>query len=125
MRLLIVLICFFTTLFSAGAHDLYVGLTDASGRPCCTLDDCRPAHYRLSQSGVHMEVDGKWIWVAPLRIQYLALRGDTGETGGGHWCARASDEDPEILGGFGTPQDDLGDVAYGFSSAISFISTRR
>ena len=33
-----------------------------------------------------MFVDQRWIDVPDHTIQYRALRGDRGETGGGHWC---------------------------------------
>ena len=33
-----------------------------------------------------MFVLGAWIIVPRNKIQYRALTGDTGETGGGHWC---------------------------------------
>jgi len=37
-----------------------------------------------------MFVDGHWIEVPNERIQYRSLPGDTGETGGGHWCGLAN-----------------------------------
>ena len=33
-----------------------------------------------------MFVEGRWIDVPARIIQYRTLRGDTGETAGGHWC---------------------------------------
>src|SRR5215210_7378534 len=36
-----------------------------------------------------MFVGGRWIEVPSERIQYRSLPGDTGETGGGHWCGLA------------------------------------
>lgn len=33
-----------------------------------------------------MFVDGRWIDIPSDRIQFRALLGDTGESGGGHWC---------------------------------------
>ncbi len=36
-----------------------------------------------------MLVDGNWIEVPNYTIEYRALAGDTGETGGAHWCGRA------------------------------------
>ena len=68
------------------AHDLYSHLLDEVGASCCDDQDRRPALYRMSASGVQMLVDQRWIDVPDERIQYRALLGDTGETGGGHWC---------------------------------------
>ncbi len=68
------------------AHDIYSHLMDEVGASCCDNRDCRPALYRVSASGVQMFVDQRWINVPDERIQYRALVGDTGETGGGHWC---------------------------------------
>jgi hypothetical protein len=68
------------------AHDIYSHLRDEVGASCCDDQDCRPALYRVSASGVQMLVDQRWIDVPDERIQYRALLGDTGETGGGHWC---------------------------------------
>ena len=68
------------------AHDIYTGLKNSSGRSCCADHDCRPAHYRLTPAGVQMLISGQWIVVPNDTIQYRALDGDTGETGGGHWC---------------------------------------
>jgi hypothetical protein len=68
------------------AHDLYSHLMDEVGASCCDDQDCRPALYRVSASGVQMLVDQRWIDVPEDRIQYRALLGDTGETAGGHWC---------------------------------------
>lgn len=75
----------------ARAHDIYPHLTDRSGRPCCNGGDCRPAMYRKVSSGVEMLVAGQWVWVPEARIQYRHLDGDTGETGGAHWCGEAYD----------------------------------
>jgi len=68
------------------AHDLYSHLSDEVGASCCDNRDWCPALYRVSASGVQMLVDQRWIDVPDERIQYRALLGDTGETGGGHWC---------------------------------------
>ena len=68
------------------AHDIYSHLRDEVGASCCDDQDCRPALYRVSASGVQKLVDQRWIDVPDERIQYRALLGDTGETGGGHWC---------------------------------------
>jgi hypothetical protein len=67
------------------AHDIYSHLLDEVGASCCDNRDCRPALHRVSASGVQMLVDQRWIDVPDERIQYRALLGDTGETGGGHW----------------------------------------
>jgi hypothetical protein len=79
------------------AHDIYSHLRDEVGASCCDDQDCRPALYRVSASGVQMLVDQRWIDVPDERIQYRALLGDTGETGGGHWCGSTYKPD------FGTP----------------------
>jgi hypothetical protein len=68
------------------AHDIYSHLKDAEGKSCCNGLDCQPAPYRLTASGVIMFVNGRWIDVPSDKIQYRAISGDTGETGGGHWC---------------------------------------
>jgi hypothetical protein len=68
------------------AHDIYSHLVDDMGRSCCNDTDCRPAHYRVRATGVEMLVVGQWIAVPFIKTQYRALAGDTGETGGGHWC---------------------------------------
>jgi hypothetical protein len=70
------------------AHDIYSGLKDTWGNSCCNNQDCRPAPYRVTPAGVQMFVDGDWIEVPNYTIEYRALAGDTGETGGGHWCGR-------------------------------------
>jgi hypothetical protein len=68
------------------AHDIYSHLVNPMGESCCNGIDCQPARYRLRASGVEMLVYGQWIAVPDDKIQYRALPGDTGETGGGHWC---------------------------------------
>lgn len=73
----------------AEAHDIYPHLKDPWGNSCCDETDCRPAPYRVTPAGVQMLVDGEWIAVPGYTIQYRALSGDTGATGGGHWCGRA------------------------------------
>jgi hypothetical protein len=75
------------------AHDLYSHLVDSSGASCCDNKDCRPAPYRLTASGLRMFVDGRWLDVPIEKVQYRALPGDTGETGGGHWCGSAYEPD--------------------------------
>lgn len=71
------------------AHDIYSHLTDSWGNSCCDSKDCRPAPYRITPAGVYMFVGGQWVEVPNHTIQYRALLGDSGETGGGHWCGRA------------------------------------
>jgi len=68
------------------AHDIYSHLVDDKGGSCCDTTDCRPAPYRLRATGVEMFVFGTWVAVPADKIQYRALLGDAGETGGGHWC---------------------------------------
>ena len=74
------------------AHDIYTGLTDRNGASCCNHLDCRPAPYRMTPMGVEMLLYGKWIAVPGETIQYRVLPGDTGETGGGHWCGYELDQ---------------------------------
>ena len=76
----------------AQAHDIYSHLKDGSGRSCCNDSDCRPAPYRFTAGKLRMLVDGLWIEVPSEQVQYRALPGDTGETGGGHWCGVAYDQ---------------------------------
>jgi hypothetical protein len=71
---------------SIQAHDIYSHLKDGSGGACCDDRDCQPALYRFTAGDLQMLVDGRWIEVPSDKIQYRALLGDTGETGGGHWC---------------------------------------
>ena len=73
------------------AHDLYSHLTDERGASCCDDRDCRPAPYRFTAGGLQMFVDRRWIDVPNERVQYRILPGDTGETGGGHWCGWTTD----------------------------------
>ncbi len=81
------------------AHDIYSHLKNGAGESCCDNTDCRPAVYRLTARGVQMYVDRQWINVPNGRIQYRALSGDTGETGGGHWCGSAYEPDFSNLEG--------------------------
>ena len=71
---------------SSQAHDIYTGVKDRYGVSCCDERDCKPAPYRMTPAGVEMLVDGRWMVVPDDTIQYRVLAGDTGETGGGHWC---------------------------------------
>jgi hypothetical protein len=73
------------------AHDIYSHLTNEAGASCCDDRDCRPALYRFLASGLQMFVDRRWIDVPSELVQYRALPGDTGETGGGHWCGSATE----------------------------------
>jgi hypothetical protein len=73
------------------AHDIYGTLKNGHGVSCCGGNDCQPAHYRITANGVEMLVGGRWIVVPNEMIQYRTLSGDTGETGGGHWCGVADD----------------------------------
>jgi hypothetical protein len=70
----------------ATAHDGYSHLTDKLGASCCNDRDCQPAPYRFTATGLQMFVNRRWIDVPSDKIQYVAIPGDTGETGGGHWC---------------------------------------
>jgi hypothetical protein len=72
----------------AKPHDIYSGLKDTWGNSCCNNKDCRPAPFRVTPSGVQMFIDGAWIDVPNYTIEYRTLAGDSGETGGGHWCGR-------------------------------------
>ena len=69
-----------------GAHDIYRHLTSRSGKSCCDGSDCRPARYRILPEGVDMLINDRWIAIPRGALQYRVLEGDTGETGGGHWC---------------------------------------
>ena len=82
------------------AHDIYSHLKDKSGASCCDDRDCHLAPYRFTANGVQMLVAKRWIDVPSEKIQYVAVPGDTGETGGGHWCGFADEPnrmDPEAL----------------------------
>ena len=79
-------------LLPAEAHDIYTTLTDLNGESCCHERDCSPAHYRKTAAGVEMSVGGEWIVVPEDTIQYRILKGDKGETAGGHWCGRMRGE---------------------------------
>jgi hypothetical protein len=75
----------------AEGHDIYSGLKDHRGEAsCCDERDCRPAHYRITPAGVEMLLDDEWVRVPDSVVQYRRLDGDTGETGGGHWCGVAN-----------------------------------
>ena len=82
------------------AHDIYSQLKDKAGASCCDNRDCRLAPYQFTASGLQMFVDKRWIEVPSDKIQYVTVPGDTGETGGGHWCGFADQPngmDPEAL----------------------------
>jgi hypothetical protein len=80
------------------AHDIYSHLVDEVGASCCDNRDCQPVLYRFIANGVQMFVDRRWIDVPRDRIQYRSLPGDTGETGGGHWCGSTYEPDFSNLG---------------------------
>jgi hypothetical protein len=80
------------------AHDIYSHLVDEVGASCCDNRDCQPVLYRFIANGVQMFVDRRWIDVPSDRIQYRSLPGDTGETGGGHWCGSTYEPDFSDLG---------------------------
>jgi hypothetical protein len=65
------------------AHDIYAPLKDQWGNSCCNNEDCRPAPYRVTPTGVQMLLGDEWIAVPDHMIQYRALPGDMGETAGG------------------------------------------
>jgi hypothetical protein len=83
---------------SLRALDIYSHLVDEVGASCCDDQDCRPVPYRFIAIGVQMFVDKLWINVPSDRIQYRSLPGDTGETGGGHWCGSAYEPDFSNVG---------------------------
>lgn len=70
------------------AHDIYTHLKDSTGRSCCSGADCRPVPYRQTSSGVQMLIEGVWVPIPEAQIEQRSIEGDTGETGGGHWCGR-------------------------------------
>jgi hypothetical protein len=73
----------------AFAHDIYSHLTNKSGRRCCDGSDCRPAQYRTNIFGVEMLIQDRWVHIPSGTIEYRTIRGETGETSGGHWCGEA------------------------------------
>jgi hypothetical protein len=81
----------------AAAHDIYGQLTDRWGRSCCNHYDCRTSRYRATSSGVQMLIDGHWEPIPDEVIQYRSLPGDTGETGGGHWCGWFDKTDDHLV----------------------------
>ena len=68
------------------AHDIYSHLLDRNGKPCCNHTDCQPAPFKSTARGVEMFVNGRWIGIPTDKLQYRVLSGDSGATGGGHWC---------------------------------------
>ena len=70
------------------AHDIYTHLKNKRGASCCDGSECRPAPYRVGAWGVQMRIDGSWFDIHHDLIEYRSIEGDTGETGGGHWCGR-------------------------------------
>jgi hypothetical protein len=80
-----IIILILTATYTQG-HDIYSELMGRAGESCCNETDCRPANYRVTAVGVEMLLDDEWVRVPNEVIQYRTLHGDTGETGGGHWC---------------------------------------
>src|SRR5215218_4464523 len=74
---------------SIQAHDIYSHLRDQSGTSCCNDRDCRRAPLSVYGHRSADVVDARWIEIPSDKIQYIAIPGDTGETGGGHWCGLA------------------------------------
>ena len=72
----------------AHGHDIYANVKSKFGFSCCNGQDCRPAPYRATASGIEMLIDGRWLPLHAEDIQYRAIPGDRGETQGGHWCGR-------------------------------------
>ncbi|MBN8942314.1 MAG: hypothetical protein J0H01_22600 [Rhizobiales bacterium] len=70
------------------AHDIYMDLKNRAGRSCCNGADCRPVPYRQTSSGVQMFIEGVWVTIPDAQVEQRSIEGDTGETGGGHWCGR-------------------------------------
>src|SRR5689334_22890157 len=67
------------------SHDIYVGVYTKQGVPCCDVNDCVPAPFRFTPSGVEMLVRGVWIRVPRWYIMYIELAGDTTPYRS-HWC---------------------------------------
>ena len=82
----------FSSTLPSDAHDIYGQLIDGVGRSCCDDSDCRPAQFRTNAHGVEMLIDERWIPIPRGKIQYKALDGDPGHTGGGHWCGAPDGE---------------------------------
>jgi hypothetical protein len=54
---------------------------------CCNNQDCRPAKYRITSTGVEMEVAGRWIMTPQSRvIEHI-------EATESHWCGVNEDTD--------------------------------
>ena len=66
-------------------HDIYLGVTNRQGVPCCDNSDCVPAPFRVTPEGLQMLVRGVWINVPDFYIQYRALLGDM-TPHKSHWC---------------------------------------
>ena len=63
-------------------HGFYDGLKQpGTNLSCCHDKDCRPAKFRITQSGVQFQIAGKWIDAPAERT----LEIDTPD-GAGHWC---------------------------------------
>jgi hypothetical protein len=67
------------------SHDIYVGVHNRQGVPCCDESDCVAAPFRVTPDGIEMLVRGVWISVPGFYIQYRALPGDR-TPHRSHWC---------------------------------------
>ena len=79
--------------FLALAHDpagharhhegFYMGLKQpGTGVSCCNNQDCRPAKFKITATGIQMEVAGKWI-VPPMS---KVIETETPGGNSAHWC---------------------------------------
>ena len=75
------------------ADYIYLGLKDKYGQSCCSKSGCRPAHFRIGPAGVQMWLGLSWVTIPAEAIIHRALKGDTGETNGGHWCGTHLEDD--------------------------------
>jgi hypothetical protein len=57
---------------------------------------------RMVAQGVEMFVDRAWHAIPDFKIQFRTLEGDTGETGGSHWCRVEASDHPNLLMKFRT-----------------------
>src|SRR6478609_86469 len=86
MKLSVIIVTMLLGVCHVNAHDIYSDVKDRHGNSCCNSQDCQPARYRVTKDGVRMLIKGQWLIISKDVIQYRTLDGDTGETGGGHWC---------------------------------------
>ena len=49
-------------------HHWYLTLKDWKGRPCCSMQDCRPTVSRVRNQRIEVMVDGEWTEVPPHKI---------------------------------------------------------